>query len=139
PGAGFTSRDVIVNPITFPYLPTNSDGSPKSYGKQSDGVSTADCIPSFAYGEQVITDFATAGNTTVNGNYGFVAVATDQYGNPTSGALPLGDYIVEPQLPPEQYTYAQPLYVPSMEEDVNNYSGPPVVPQAPPFPCAGPQ
>lgn len=127
------ARDVTGVPITYPFLPVDP-ADPKRLAPKPG----ADCIPSFTYGEQVFTDFQTSsGNTTVNGNYGFTTIATDQHGNPTNVALPNNDYIVEPQIPTDPL-FKQPIYVPIAEEDVNFFSGPQVVPQLPPMPCIGP-
>jgi hypothetical protein len=80
----------------------------------------------------------------VNGNYGFTTVAKDPTtGQPVAGgteSIPVGDYIIAPEIPKDPIT-GQPVYQSTKEEDINIYSGDEFVPPGevgtnPPTPAA---
>ena len=137
-----------------------ADGTPVVEQVLPPSTGNHDCLEAPLMSSQV-GDNSVGPFMQVNGNYGFTQIDHD----PTTGAalaapisIPVGDYIVEPQIPADPRT-GKPVLDVTKEEDVNIMSGdrfvapgetplnPPlpnrtpaatVAPAIPPFPCVGP-
>ena len=114
------SYDVEGNPVDFPVLPQAGDGH--------------ECLEPILAGTLVQSnDFA-----TVDGNWGFGEIISPSVDAAITETLPmpLGDYLVEVEVPNDPYT-GQPVYQVIREEDVNVFDGVSFIPQIPPPVCAG--
>jgi hypothetical protein len=91
-----------------------------------------DCLEAPMSGVQFQNGF-----TEIDGNFGFGEILTDTNGNPLPEPIPLpvGDYLVEVEIPND--SFGRPLYQVTREEDVNVYNGDQYYPAVPPPVCAG--
>ncbi len=138
------ARDASGNQVVEQVLPPSTGGH--------------DCLEAPLMNSQVSNNADTGVGMTVNGNYGFTTVATfDATGAPQVTPIGPGDYVVFSDSPKD--INGNPIWRPSLEEDVNGYTGDemvapgetpvnpptpvqpavtPVTPAIPPFPCVGP-
>lgn len=113
-----TVRDADGNPIDQFVLPPDTGGY--------------DCLEAPLMGIQFQADFA-----SVDGNWGFGDILTDTNGNPLPepAPIPLGEYLVEVEIPND--AYGRPLYTVVREEDINVFAGDSYYPLVPPPECVG--